>query len=645
MNPTSNLHTIVHKVGLQSGVSRRLNPQGTKEPQVHRPVARLAECNWAIQQSATRRCFVCARFCLRPSRLCGFIAFALCFLTANLRAEPRVEFIASATEVACYDFVEVTLNVTGSEARNPFTDVTVQGTFNLQGQPPVAVDGFCDSADGRLFRIRFMPAKPGTYAYTVTYHEGTFEQTHRGSFQARDARTKGIVRVDPEFPAHFRWEGTQERYFWNGTTAYWLAGWDDETIRQILDRFERLKVTRVRAALNGRVKDGRAWFENIYPTDKFTFLLNPWVAQNPDSVEQPGFDVTRFNVAYWQKWERLLAYARSKDIVVSVIFYVDGRRPGVDPFGKAGMGGPDEQRYYRYAIARLAPFCNVMWDLANEYRLFRDDAWAERMGAFVKQCDPYDHLTSTHGHADFRFRTSPWADFAMYQCWDEHGGYDFMLKNRIEQARTGRIIPQVNEEYGYEDHYPHGWGENRKAPARAAQTRARIAWEIYLAGGYQTTGERADRGTGWGPDTGGGWINGRGDDTMTMLELYGHIYDFFTSITWWKLAPDTNLVVSAQPHPAAKDKSKAPEQPFAARSPEGDLAAIYVPGGGVVTLKADLLKDQLRPLWFSPRDGGVRNARALRPRVYRTPTAEDWVLLFRTPCNCSFRDFDNEFEK
>jgi len=148
-----------------------------------------------------------------------------------------------------------------------------------------------------------------------------------------------------------------------------------------------------------------------------------------------------------------------------------------------------------------------MWDVSNEYRLFRDDDWAEKMGTFVKQCDPYDHLTSTHGHGDFRFRQSPWADLAMFQSWDEHGGYDYMLKNRIEQEQTGRVIPQVNEEYGYEDHYPQGWGENRKAPARSAETRARIAWEIYLAGGYQTTGERADRGTGWGPDTGGGWIN------------------------------------------------------------------------------------------------------------------------------------------
>jgi hypothetical protein len=563
----------------------------------------------------------------------------------SLAAEPRVEFVAPDNSVKCYDFYEVTLKVAQPQAANPFTDVVVDGAFGPKGAKPLAVDGFCDSTDGSVFRIRFMPAKPGAYDYTIKYREGDLEKIHAGKFLAEDDRKKGILRIDPEFPSHFQWEGSKERFFWNGTTTYWLAGWDEETMGQIIDRLDRLKVTRVRAALDGRVKDGQAWFENVFATEKFQFRLEPWKAANSSNLEQPGFDVTRFNVAYWQKWDRLLQLAQAKDIVVSVIFYVDGSRPGVDPFGKSGMGGPDEQRYYRYAVARLAPFANVMWDIANEYRLFRDDAWAEKMGAFVKQCDPYDHLTSTHGHEDFHFRKSAWADFAMYQCWDDHGGYDFMLKNRLEQAATGRLIPQVNEEYGYEDHYPQGWGENRKAPARSAQTRARIAWEIYLAGGYQTTGERADRGTGWGPDSGGGWINGRGDDQMTMLELYGHIYDFFTGVTWWKLAPDTNLVVAVQPHPNASNKSAAPAKTFAARSAEGDLAAVYVPNGGVVTLKGELLKDQLKPLWFSPRDGGMRNARALRERVYRTPTADDWVLLFRTPCNCSFRDFDNEFEK
>ena len=75
----------------------------------------------------------------------------------------------------------------------------------------------------------------------------------------------------------------------------------------------------------------------------------------------------------------------------STIFYVDGRRPGVDSFGKTNAGGTSEQRYYRYAVARFATFSNVMWDVTNEYRQFRDDAWDEKMGTLIKQWDSYDH--------------------------------------------------------------------------------------------------------------------------------------------------------------------------------------------------------------------------------------------------------------
>ena len=469
----------------------------------------------------------------------AFVISAVCHV-ASLHGSPQdVEFTQSARNVDTYDFMEITLNVRGPDAKNPFVDAAVRGWFTTDAGKKVHVDGFCDSPDGSVFRIRFMPTEPGSYRYSVTYRQGSYERIYKGEFTARDSGRRGLVRVDEDYPWHFIWEGTGEHYFWNGTTTYWLMGWDDETIRSSLDRLSRLKINRLRVAINGRVKNGRAWYENVFPTDKFTFLLNPWVARQLGSVEKPGFDVTRFNIGYWRKIERMLRSARQKDMVVSIIFYVDGRRPGVDPF-KERMGGEDEQRYYRYGVARFAAFSNVMWDVTNEYRLFRNDAWAEKMGAFIDRCDPYDHLTSVHGHGDFRFQRSPWADFAMYQRWDEAGGYKFMLANRSKQTETGRIMPQVNEEYGYEDHYPT-WGGNRKAPARRADNRRRLAWGMYMAGCYQTTGERADTGTGWGPDTGGGWLNGRGDDSMNMLVGYGHIVDFFTSVRWWELNPDNSF--------------------------------------------------------------------------------------------------------
>jgi hypothetical protein len=74
-----------------------------------------------------------------------------------------------------------------------------------------------------------------------------------------------------------------------------------------------------------------------------------------------------------------------------------------------------------------------------------------------------------------------------------------------------------------------------KPPAASADAQRRAAREISMAGCYQTTGETAKRGTGVEPDTGGGWINGRGDDTMTMLKGHAHMVDFFTSFEEFRI--------------------------------------------------------------------------------------------------------------
>src|ERR1035437_2978643 len=94
----------------------------------------------------------------------------------------------------------------------------------------VAVDGFCDSADGSVFRVRFMPWAPGDYRYSVSYRQTGFEKTQSGTFRATDGRRRGPIRVDPRYPWHFIWEGTGEHYFFNGTTAFWLMGFREDRV-------------------------------------------------------------------------------------------------------------------------------------------------------------------------------------------------------------------------------------------------------------------------------------------------------------------------------------------------------------------------------------------------------------------------------
>src|SRR4051812_46521139 len=87
-------------------------------------------------------------------------------------AAPRAELPAmllsqSAATVECYDFIDITLRIPAPAIGNPFTDASVSGAFGLDDRERVTVDGFSDSADGSLFRVRFMPSVAGTYTYSI----------------------------------------------------------------------------------------------------------------------------------------------------------------------------------------------------------------------------------------------------------------------------------------------------------------------------------------------------------------------------------------------------------------------------------------------------------------------------------------------
>lgn len=507
-------------------------------------------------------------------------------------------------DIDVYDFLEVTVRSDPPVAGNPFTDVVVSGEFSLaKGGVTLKVDGFCDSQDGSVYRIRFMPSQPGEYRYKVTLSHSGSALSHEGKFTARRAPRLGLLRVDPKHPFHFIWEGTGEHYFWNGTTSYYLMGWEsDEMIRQIIDRLSEHKVNRIRVLLYGRNED-RPWGQPVRSTDAFKLYLNPWTAQRPDNVKDPGFDLHRFNVAYWQRYERMLAYARQKSMVVSVIPFIAGQVL-VTPYAAYSE---EEKLYYRYAVARLAAFCNITWDLGNEHDLhWEAPRWADYMGPLVKQWDPYDHLTSVHNRI-YRSPGSPWNDMQLVQRWDAGGQNSFFIEQRKQQAGCGRIVPLINEEYGYEDLW------EKKPGDRSADSRRRCAWEICMAGAYQTTGESANRGTGFPPDTGGGWINGRGDHTMTMLHGYRHLVNFFTSFDWWRAEPRNDLV----------------QAPAVCLAETGQVYAVYLPGPSRIKVKLEGA-ESYRARWFNPRTGEwAKLSDAIGPEWEspEPPGQGDWALL------------------
>jgi hypothetical protein len=530
----------------------------------------------------------------------------LLLVSAVCAAPKRVSFADPTSGVPAYEFAEVRINVDSPDAGNPFTDVTVEGSFAKQGGQAIQVVGFCDAADGSVYHIRFMPAAAGDYPFSVTFRQGELVRRHSGTFHATESHHRGILRVDKEHPFHFVWEGTGEHYFFNGTTAFLLMGWRDErVIRDSIDRIAAMKANRIRVLLNGRVTHS-FWGEPIVPSPQFKPAVDPWPAAHPDDAARPQFDFTRFNLSHWQRFERMLAHARSKDVIISVILDWN------DSKEHAAAAGEDERRYYRHAAARLGAFSNITWDLGDDISSFRPLAWSHEMGTFLQNCDPYHHLATDHPVDNAQQdRASDWFGFTSFQEWSrpQHG---WMLMQREAQKKTGRLIPQTNEEYGYEDHYPN-WAKYGP-PIASADNMRRIGWEIAMAGCYQTTGETARRGAGYWPDTGGGWVNGRGDKTMTMLEGYAHVLEFITRFEWWKAEPHDELVDNGN---------------YCLAEP-GAAYAVYLPKGGQTQIR--LQRGPYDCSLFDPRTGKSRDlprVEVLKWTTPPTPDQQDWAILLR----------------
>jgi hypothetical protein len=534
------------------------------------------------------------------------VCLLLC-LSAAAKADPGgVDFSKTAASVEAYDLVEIAATVVRPDAHNPFLDATLSGTFQSKdGSKTWKIEGFCDSADGGVFRIRFMPAQAGDYSYNVTYRQGSFKKSSTGTFQATDGHRRGLIAVDPKYPWHFIWTGTGEHYFFNGTTAYWLVGWrDDHVIQYSVDRLHRLKVNRMRVTIAGR--EAITFFgEPLMIGPTWTPLINVWPAQDANDPTHPGFDYTRFNLPYWQKFDRMLKFARDRDMIISLVLDMNDGKVHPD------AGSEDERRFIRYAANRFSAFSNITWDMGDDLDSYRDEKWTHDTGTFIQEIDPYKHLETSHPAVsnDHQDRASPWFGFVSYQEWSRKQ-HPLMLESRKLQEKTGRIIPQTNEEYGYEDHYP-AWA----APGSdSSDVLRRTAWEIYMAGAYQTAGESARRGTNIWPDSGGGWLNGRGDDTQTMFLGYGHIVDFFTSFEWWKTNPHDELVTQGD---------------YCLADP-GKTYAVYLPHGGPVTVQ--LQKGTYRAFWFSGTTGEKIDLPDVQDAPWTSPAApdgNDWAILLQ----------------
>jgi len=83
--------------------------------------------------------------------------FLVVFFLETSPAHAEGHFTQAAVTVDVYDFLDVTLELSKPPPGNPFIDASLTGEFSPRGEPPLKVDGFCDSAAGKYEVEQFNP--------------------------------------------------------------------------------------------------------------------------------------------------------------------------------------------------------------------------------------------------------------------------------------------------------------------------------------------------------------------------------------------------------------------------------------------------------------------------------------------------------
>jgi uncharacterized protein DUF4038/uncharacterized protein DUF5060 len=501
------------------------------------------------------------------------------FVFGTVASATTISVRQAASQPVLYEPFDLVLDVQSPAGSNPFVDASVTAVLQASGQPPLTLHGFCDAPDGTVFRVRFCPDAMGPLSWRVDYVDPAGTQSAQGTLTVGWGAGAGPIRVDSRFPSGFVESRTGRTWVHQGCTAlpYFLASEDSE--RAFVDRMTANGFDRCRILLSGGMKSPF--------TDR---EVNPFV----------GTDVTRFDLRFWRKVERQLAYMRSRGMVADLIFEIEWGDL-VYRFIDRNRVTDAEWRFVRYAVDRLSAFPNVTWNLGNEYNEYHTQSWAESLGSQLAAYDPYRHVVTVHpNQAVFAHAASPWASIVDLQAYA--GGTavtvrrDWAALRDAISAYLGAKKPVVDDEYGYESPYP-------------PDVVRRTHWATVFAGGYATYGSFEAL-----------TVQG-GDDRLAGGEIVDgqlrRLVDFLATTDVRVLRPDARRVTASTGVALA-------------RSIAGHESAIYLPDGGSATIDVSDFDGAAMPVeWIEPATGArlpAGTTSGTSPMTFVAPFSPDALL-------------------
>ena len=351
-----------------------------------------------------------------------------------------------------------------SATGNPF-DVEFSGDFTGPDGARLTVPGFYDG-DG-TWKLRFSPTRVGEWSFRTASSLDALRgktETNISCVANTNPNIHGVLRVDAAHPYHFIYDdGT--RYFLLGYEADWLWAPDTKVMQRLIDSMATYGFNHV--LVNVYSHDTRWAPDKSCDYDYGPPAMYAWEGTN----EKP--DHSRLNTKFFQKYDAMMQALREKGIVAHIMLKVYNKK-----VKWPAKWSPDEERYFRYVVARYQGFGNVVWDFSKESYNEKDEVLQARLIDLIRYTDAYKHLTTAHDDEAYEWDPvlSRNLDFRTDQ---QHSDYAGMI--RFDRAR--RQYPIVNAEFGYE------FGVD-KLPTHTHSNQCdwkeflRRAYLVYLAGGY-----------------------------------------------------------------------------------------------------------------------------------------------------------------
>eukprot|EP00038_Savillea_parva_P011589 m.198618 g.198618 ORF g.198618 m.198618 type:complete len:957 (+) comp20488_c0_seq1:113-2983(+) len=336
------------------------------------------------------------------------------------------------------------------------------------------VGGFYDG-DG-VYRVRFSPPHQGVWTYTthatlpsLSGHTGAVEVTlpTAGDHGPVESRGFGLVHAD----------GTP--HISVGTTCYQWSSKGSDMQHETLSTLAQGPDNKGPVFNKIRMTVFPKWYSynHANPVEMGTpYAIIPGsVAANTTVWNCVGatcpptagsFDLRRFNVSYWQNYERLVTQLHAMNIVADVIVFhpYDQGHWGFDCMGgrdPATYNISNDAFYLKYLAARLGAYSNVWWAMANEWSFCNcksrginashlqspSPVW-DALFNVLSDVDPYGRQTSIHNGNLLYNHSRPWITHVSLQG----------LEDQTPQIRQQYGKPVIWDEVRYEGDVPESWG-------------------------------------------------------------------------------------------------------------------------------------------------------------------------------------------